>query len=431
MANKWLFKTNSVVSFLDYNPPNPDGALKSGDRLMVIEQKKAAKGQDPNAYLVSPIDADGNVIEDDNGPIIDNLFEDEMEPAKKAEPKAEKKTPNAANKAAGEKAKADQSKVEAAAKKATEKVDTKEKPKTKPATKKAQPKAEKKTPAKKVEKDQSLIDDTDGGKEDTKEVSKEVKQPELVDKGMFTPDSNIVAHSQKVIASNGDIAAAKKFARQGRISYVLIGLALCQIKQDNSHASLGYKIDGNNFDKSKEFYKFAEEHLGLKQKSASNYMSIIETFKSLGDDKFIDKLADVDMSKALKIVAASKLENVSADDVMGMLEFATDNSREELVNKISVEHKAGKEAEAEVKYTKVNLSFHNDEGNNVLAAIDSVNEKDGTDTPEKAILSIIAEWDANINNNPDYTQEVAISMLESRFNISLQVVDGSDDGKEE
>lgn len=213
--------------------------------------------------------------------------------------------------------------------------------------------------------------------------------------------------------------AATDLSKESEALFYTLGGVLMHVANDNLQETVQDAEGRPLYYGAGSFRRYVEEELSVSYRKARWLISIYETFAPLGVTE--EQAAEIGWTKLRAMVPV-----VNEDNLEDLMDFAKDNSRNELEEKIQTEYIDAGTEDTKVKKTTVTFSFIETDFDVVEGAIESAQkELDGDPTKSEGLMLICSEW-ATLTDGFDQPVEKAIEAVEKRYGVKLAIV--KDDG---
>ena len=217
----------------------------------------------------------------------------------------------------------------------------------------------------------------------------------------------------KLLETSDMLSAAKELAVSAEQTFLSLGGVLAHIAETGAHKTLG-------FDGKRGFLDYMEKELNIQYRKGRYLIEIYQTTRKLNLDESL--IAQIGWSKMKEI--SSKLADIDASEVQSLLEYARDNTREELVAHVRKTLVRANDEDQNERVVKTRLSFSlfGDQTETVERALAAARQQIGDNsTPEMALTLITAEW-SQVTEAVEFSLEAALKTLELRHGVKLGIV---------
>lgn len=216
------------------------------------------------------------------------------------------------------------------------------------------------------------------------------------------------ARVSAILAEQDALEAAMALRVQAEENYLTLGGVLAHIYYDNIFKQAG-------FAGKRGFADYVEQKLGMAYRKAMYLIDIYVWSRKVGLDE-----ADLAMAGWSKVKELTKIDN--AEQARELVEFANENSREALQEKIQETVVDEETGAAKVRKIKFNFSLFADQAEGANRAIEAAKEIIGTDDVNLAFEHICTEWSIQ-NEGITVPLEDEIRRIEAKFGVRLAPVE--------
>jgi hypothetical protein len=183
-----------------------------------------------------------------------------------------------------------------------------------------------------------------------------------------------------LLAVHTPIAAALLLFKQSQRTDFTLGGILKRISDTGAHKGLGY-VDKKGFE------DFCHEHIGIAYRKARYLIDIYAKFTQIGFDE--KRLEAIGWSKA-KELARIEADQLAAN-IDALLEYASANTRDDLITHIKAQYEVSSRAET-VQTTTFRFKLVADTAELVKEALDQAQANAEVNNPDEALAYICGEW---------------------------------------